>query len=164
MNLPDWMTKPGTSKVIGGTSYRVRSPADFYVAEMGRHDDTVRIAVAANFALHIDPGCIEAHLFMGRNLKDPEQAILHLQHAVSVGEELWAPVAKREGEDMEWWATTAVRPYMSAIHALGLAHREAGDENAASACFARLLGMNPNDDQGIRFLIGDAAVVPVPFR
>ena len=164
MNSPDWMTKPSTSKIVVGTSYRVRSPADFYVGEMERHDTEVRIAVAANFALHVDPGCIEAHLFMGRHLKDPEQAMPHLQRAVETGDKLWEDVARREGGDMEWWGITATRPYMRAIHALGLAHREAGNEDEARECFGRLMEMNPNDNQGIRYLIEEAPNSPAPFR
>ena len=56
------------------------------------------------------------------------------------------------------------RPYMRAIHALGLAHREAGDENEARTCFERLLDMNPHDNQGIRHLIDDATPAMTPFR
>ena len=45
---------------------------------------------------------------------------------------------------------------MRAIHALGLAKREAGDEDEARACFDRLLEMSPNDNLGIRYLVEDA--------
>ena len=57
---------------------------------------------------------------------------------------------------------TATRPYMRAVHALGLAHREAGDEAAARDCFDKLLEMNPNDNQGVRCLLDGADDAAAP--
>ena len=69
-------------------AFTLRSPADFYVAEMDRHDTVLRKALAANFAINADPGCIEAHLFMGLRLMDRDYGMLHLQRAVETGDQL----------------------------------------------------------------------------
>ena len=102
MELPAWTTKPTTSEMSHRDAFTIRSPADFYVAEMDRHDTVLRKALAANFAINADPGCIEAHLFMGLHLRDRDYGMLHLQRAVETGDQLWGPVAEREGKGMVW--------------------------------------------------------------
>jgi tetratricopeptide (TPR) repeat protein len=158
----EWLGKAGKTKVVPGTFYAVTSPADDYVERMDNADTLFRKVLAAEFAIRADPGCVEAHLFMGSQLRDATAAMRHLEQAVAAGEALWAPVAAAEGEDMVWWGCTATRPYMRAIHSLGLAHREAGNEEDARVCFDRLLGMNPNDNQGIRYLMDDVGTVSAP--
>ena len=158
----EWLGKGGKTKIVPGTFYAVTSPADDYVERMDNADTLFRKVLAAEFAMRADPGCIEAHLFMGTQLRDDVAAMRHLEHAVAVGDALWAPVAAAEGEDMVWWGCTATRPYMRAIHALGLAQREAGHEDEARVCFDRLLEMNPNDNQGVRYLVEDAEAEMAP--
>ncbi len=158
----EWLGKTGKTKIVPGTFYALSSPADYYVERMENADTLFKKVLAAEFAIRADAGSIEAHVFMGTQLRDNAAAMRHLEHAVAVGEALWAPVAAAEGEDMVWWGCTATRPYMRAIHALGLARREAGNEDEARACFDRLLDMNPHDNQGIRFLIEDAELEMAP--
>ncbi len=155
MNNHRWTGKAGKEEIVAGTFYEVAGPADYYVDRMNQATLLFKKALAAEFAIKEDPGCIEAHLFFGRQLKDPDDAMEHLEHAVAMGEALWAPAAMAEGEDMPWWGCLATRPYMRAIHALGLAHLQSGNDDQARSCFERLLEMNPNDNQGIRYLLDD---------
>lgn len=149
----EWLGKSGKTKIVPGTFYSVTSPADDYVERMEDADILFKKVLAAEFAIRADPGCIEAHVFMGTQLRDEAVAIRHLEHAVAFGEALWEPAAAAEGYGMVWWGCVATRPYMRAVHALGLALREADRENEARVCFERLLDMNPNDNQGIRYLV-----------
>ena len=154
-NRAEWAARAGKAKILPGTSHTVAGPADGYVFRMEDANTLFKKVLAAEFALKADPGCIEALVFMGTHLRDPSAAMRHLEHAVAVGDALWAPVAAAEGDDMVWWGCVATRPYMRAIQALGMAQLDVGREDEARACFERLLEMNPNDNQGIRSLVGD---------
>ena len=146
---------PTTGQVVQPGLY-VESPADRFVEAMehAREDRrTEDLLVLAMRAIRHDSGCIEARLTLAEHSRDRETRQRHLTKAVETGELLWAPVAERLGDDMTWWGFSGTRPYMRAVAALGHAHLDDGDGTAARACFDRLLAMNPNDNQGIRYLV-----------
>ncbi len=61
------------------------------------------------------------------------------------------------GEDpnsYSWWGALNTRPYMRARHNLGLCMWRQGDLIGAIKEFETLAKLNPNDNQGVRFLIG----------
>lgn len=53
-----------------------------------------------------------------------------------------------------WYADTKTRPYMRARHNLGLSLMRLGDNGGAVHEFREMLKRNPNDNQGVRYLIG----------
>ena len=53
-----------------------------------------------------------------------------------------------------WWGDLSTRPYMRARHTLGLAFWRQGKYREAIAEFQEMLKRNPNDNQGVRYLIG----------
>ena len=55
-------------------------------------------------------------------------------------------------EELEW-SILSNRPYLRAIHGLGLTLWRKGKANEALVIFEEMLRLNPNDNQGIRFLI-----------
>ena len=62
------------------------------------------------------------------------------------------------------WGSLETRPYMRARHGLALTLLNLGEENIAVGHFRAMLALNPNDNQGIRYLLlaaqlrrGDAA-------
>ena len=130
----------------------VGSPADRFVDAMEDADDRDRAVLAAR-ALRHDPGCIEARLVLAEHAGSEQDVFLHLGKAVEAGDAMWTPVAAAMGDELTWWGFAGTRPYMLAIAALGQAHLSAGDTGPARECFERLLAMNPNDNQGIRYLI-----------
>lgn len=152
--------EPSTGHVAQPGLYVV-SPADRFVEAMEdareerRNEDLLILAVRA---IRHDPGCIEARLALAEHSRDRETRHRHLTKAVETGEFLWTPVAERLGDDMTWWGFPGTRPYMRAVAALGHAYLADGDETAARACFDRLLAMNPNDNQGIRYLVQELDV------
>ena len=79
----------------------------------------------------------------------------HHKAAVVAGEWLWDPIAKQLRNGLSWWDDVETRPYMRAVHALGLAYRENGENPECRACFERLLAMNPYDNQGIRCVVDE---------
>jgi len=54
----------------------------------------------------------------------------------------------------EFWLILESRPYMRALHGLGLTAWKQGRIEDAIGVFKRMLELNPNDNQGVRYLIG----------
>jgi hypothetical protein len=53
------------------------------------------------------------------------------------------------------WGHINNRPYLRALHGLGLCLWRLNQLIEAAALFNRMLWMNPTDNQGIRFLLSD---------
>jgi tetratricopeptide (TPR) repeat protein len=53
-----------------------------------------------------------------------------------------------------WYGELKTRPYMRARHTLGLSFMNIGDRRRAISEFRELLKRNPNDNQGVRYLLG----------
>jgi hypothetical protein len=145
---------PPTTAHIAGPGNYVVSPADPFLEVMQGADGFDLVCLATR-AIRRDPGCIDARLVLAGYSQDLSTRLRHLEAAVAAGEWLWTPVAERIDSDLCWWGDIDTRPYMRAVQALGLALQEAGCADQSRACFDRLLTMNPNDDQGIRYLIDD---------
>ncbi len=47
---------------------------------------------------------------------------------------------------------TATRPYMRALKQFAEWHADCGDDATADRLYSQLLTMNPNDNQGLRYL------------
>jgi hypothetical protein len=146
---------PTTATVRSGLAYYVDSPADRFVEAIEEEPDAFVRMVLATRALRHDPGCIEAHLEMAAYLDDSDARAAHLSKAVEAGEYLWQPVVKSDDGDLAWWAVGATRPYMRAVQAMGILHKENGETGDARRCFEQLLEMNPTDNQGIRYLVAE---------
>ncbi len=131
----------------------VVSAADPWIERLEENTDFGSCVMLATACLRKDPGCIEAHLFLAAHTDDVDRRLSHLRKAVETGEQLWNPVAAELGNEMTWWGFADTRPYMRAIQALGDALVEVGDQTEARACYERLIAMNPNDNQGIRYVV-----------
>jgi tetratricopeptide (TPR) repeat protein len=59
-------------------------------------------------------------------------------------------------EAFAWWGELETRPYMRSRHGLGLLYLQAERYDQAIALFKDLLYRNPNDNQGVRYLIAPA--------
>jgi tetratricopeptide (TPR) repeat protein len=55
-----------------------------------------------------------------------------------------------------FWVMFETRPYMRALHGLGLSASKQGRFKEAIQIFQKMLRLNPNDNQGVRYLIGPA--------
>ena len=53
-----------------------------------------------------------------------------------------------------WWSRMETRPLMRALHGLGLCQWKQRHYRQALATFERMMALNPNDNQGVRYLIG----------
>lgn len=53
------------------------------------------------------------------------------------------------------WGFTENRPFLSSLHAAGLYHMDEGEYDEAARLLEQLLTYNPDDNQGIRYIMGD---------
>ena len=148
MNAKTVVRPPTTAHLEG---WHVVSPANEFVDAMVEAQGFDRLVLATR-AIRYDPGCIEALIELAEHSRDLPTRLRHLETAVTSGEWLWSCVAGDDA-DLTWWGDVDTRPYMRALHELGLAYRQAGRLHESLACFNRLLVMNPDDHQGIRFLV-----------
>jgi tetratricopeptide (TPR) repeat protein len=111
-----------------------------------------RIALAQK-ALRISPLCADAYVLLAQEAaKNFEEARDLYAKGVDAGEKAIGPKDFRELKG-EFWGFLETRPYMRAR--LGLAETlwELGDVNGALGHYRDLLKLNPNDNQGVRYIL-----------
>jgi hypothetical protein len=100
-----------------------------------------------------DLRCIDAHAHLG-NLefeRDPQRAIVHYEIGARIGELSLPP-----GFDGALlWGQLYNRPFLRSLKGRGLCLWRLGRQAEAQGVFERILSLNPNDNQGVRFCWND---------
>jgi hypothetical protein len=100
-----------------------------------------------------DLRCIDAHAHLG-NLefeRDPQRATVHYEIGVRIGELSVPP-----GFDgVLVWGQLSNRPFLRCLKGHGLCLWRLGRLAEAQVAFERILGLNPDDNQGVRFCWND---------
>jgi tetratricopeptide (TPR) repeat protein len=113
-----------------------------------------RIALAEE-ALLTSPLCADAYLMMADDDADTEdERFALLQAAVAAGEDAMKLLGY-EKDAGQYWGIIETRPFMRALHALGLEHMVRKELHLAQKLFERMLKLNPNDNQGVRYILLD---------
>lgn len=103
--------------------------------------------------LHHDLRCIDAHGHLG-NLefdRNPKGALLHHEVGIAIGE-LSLP---RGFDGFLPWGRLYNRPLLRCLHGAALCLWRLGRALEAQMVFERILALNPNDNQGVRFCWND---------
>ena len=101
-----------------------------------------------------DLRCIDAHAHLGNHVfqHSPERAILHYEVGMRIAELSLPP-----GFDgFLAWGPIYNRPYLRCLHGYGLCLWRLRRFSEAAKVFERILSLNPNDNQGVRFCLDDA--------
>jgi tetratricopeptide (TPR) repeat protein len=100
-----------------------------------------------------DLRCLDAHAHLGNLVFDhrPQDAIRHYEVGVRIGE-LSLPA---DFDGLLPWGLIDNRPFMRCLHGYGLCLWRLGRFEEAERVFDRMLWLNPPDNQGVRFLIGE---------
>ena len=108
--------------------------------------------------LRQDLRCVDAHAHLGNLFLDgfwgrpnAARALRHYRVGVEIAERSLA----RDGQDLTPKGWVDNRPYLRALHGMGLAAWALGDVVEAERCFAKLLWRDPSDGAGARFLLHD---------
>jgi len=113
-----------------------------------------RIALA-NKALAISPLCADAYVLLSQETaRTPQEAADLYRKGVEAGEKALGKAAFRDDEGL-FWGVLETRPYMRARHGLAMAQWKLGLRDEAVAHYRDMLRLNPNDNQGIRYILLD---------
>ena len=111
-----------------------------------------RVALARK-ALGISPLCADAYVLLAEEAaRSVEEARDFYAKGVEAGELALGPEGFAEYAG-HFWGFLETRPYMRARVGLALTLLKLGDEDGAISHFRDMLRLNPNDNQGIRYLL-----------
>jgi hypothetical protein len=105
--------------------------------------------------------CLDAHAHLGNLLFDyvPEIAMRHYEVGLRIGELSLGPAF----DGLLPWGYVDNRPFLRCIQSFGLCLWRLGRFEEAQGVFARMLWLNPTDNQGVRFLLRDVRA-GVPWK
>lgn len=108
----------------------------------------------ARKALMANPNCSDAYVLLGDHADKPAERIDLLRQAVAVAERGLGERAFREDVG-HFWGLLETRPYMRARFELALALWREGQRDEAITHLQDLVRLNPNDNQGARYVLLD---------
>lgn len=115
--------------------------------------DQEQIALARQ-ALKISPDCADAYVLLAEHAETLEQALELNQQGVAAGERALGKRFFRENAG-RFWGLLETRPYMRARLGLAQSLWSAGRAEEALAHYQEMLRLNPNDNQGVRYLLAE---------
>jgi tetratricopeptide (TPR) repeat protein len=110
--------------------------------------------ILARRALDICADCADAYVVMAESAAGAARALPLYEQAVAAGERALGP-ARFTHDAGHFWALIDTRPYMRARAGLAQTLSELGRPDEASVHYRELLRLNPNDNQGVRYLLLD---------
>lgn len=121
-------------------------------------DRRKRISLAKK-ALAVSPLCADAYVLLALNeARTPDDAITLYRKGVDAGERALSKHAFRDDVGF-FWGILETRPYMRARHGLATALWQAGSHNEVIAHYEALITLNPDDNQGVRYLLIDCLLI-----
>jgi len=105
-------------------------------------------------ALELSPWSVDAFVVLAHAERAAPVRIALLREGVRAGETVLADQLKAWRQN-DYWLDLDTRPYMRAVHFLATelwARGIGGDRDEAARLVAKLLKLNPNDNQGVRML------------
>ena len=115
--------------------------------------DPIECIELAEEALKISPDCADAWVLLAEETAEsPEQALEFYQKGVEAGERALGPESFNEYAG-HFWGHLDTRPYMRARCGLAECLWAMGEHDTAISHYYAMLKLNPNDNQGIRYLL-----------
>jgi tetratricopeptide (TPR) repeat protein len=104
-------------------------------------------------ALQVSPDCADAYVLLAEvTARDLEEERQLYEQGVAAGKRALGEDFFQE-EAGNFWGIIETRPYMRALLGLAQCLWEGGEREAAVAHYRELLRLNPNDNQGARYLL-----------
>jgi tetratricopeptide (TPR) repeat protein len=114
--------------------------------------DPIERAVRAGMALKIFPDCADAYVLLAEAASTPAEALEFYRKGVAAGERVLGPEAFTE-DIGHFWGMLETCSYMRARAGLALSLWARGQHDEAIAHWRAMLILNPNDNQGIRYVL-----------
>lgn len=112
-----------------------------------------RRSTLARQAIGLDPDNADACLFLAREATTRAETMTWLIEAVQAGERALPDSIETLAAEAAVWAVHESRPYMRARATLAMELWQTGDRQAAIEALWELLRLNPNDNQGLRYVL-----------
>jgi tetratricopeptide (TPR) repeat protein len=144
--LPDLDSPPPRSAVDAAQQIAYQA----FEAETPRQ----KIALARK-ALQVSRDCADAYTLLAENARTLDEALELYEEAVAAGERALGKQAFEEYEG-HFWGFLETRPYMRARQGLANILWTAGRHVAATEHYRDMLRLNPNDNQGMRYMLAHA--------
>jgi tetratricopeptide (TPR) repeat protein len=117
-----------------------------------------RVALAKK-ALELSPLCADAYALLGQETaRNLDEAIGLYRQGIAAGEKALGKASFRDDVG-HFWGILETRPYMRARHGLAQALWDKGLRDEAVTHYRDMLRLNPNDNQGIRYLLMDCLLM-----
>ena len=111
----------------------------------------------AQHALSVSPDCADAYVILANQSPSRQQARELLEEGVAAGARAIG-TQEFKSSTGHFWLDTRTRPYMRARLGLAQCLWESGQRSEAAGHYMEMLRLNPNDNQGIRYLLLGALV------
>lgn len=116
-------------------------------------DDRRRRVTLAKRALEVSPLCADAYVLLAQDTaRNLDEAIDYYRRGVAAGEKALGKACFRD-EVGHFWGILETRPYMRAREGLAETLWDRGLRDEAVTHYRDMLRLNPNDNQGIRYLL-----------
>jgi tetratricopeptide (TPR) repeat protein len=116
--------------------------------------ESKRMALAKK-ALRISPDCADAYVLLAEHATTHEEALKLYEQGLAAGERALGKRGFKEYAG-QFWGALETRPYMRAREGLARCLWDAGRCDEAVAHYQEMLRLNPNDNQGIRYLLASS--------
>ena len=122
----------------------------FEARDAGNIQQAVEFAVKA---VELNPDCVDARMLLAQI--DPRNDDTQIEEMAEVVERGAAALGKRFFKENEgwFWGLLETRPYMRARAYLAELLAEAGRRDEAITHYEEMLQLNPNDNQGLRYIL-----------
>jgi tetratricopeptide (TPR) repeat protein len=127
------------------------NPVEALIDQAWEAPTPVKRAGYARKALALDPDAVDAYVALALTAATLAEQIALLREGMRVGAKRWVAEIKRPPKCF-FWADLETRPYMRAVHNLALALWLRGERAEAANLADHLVRLNPNDNQGARYL------------
>jgi tetratricopeptide (TPR) repeat protein len=128
------------------------SAAQAMVYEAYEQPTKAKRVACARKALAISPYCADAYVILAQHAATPAEAVHLYTQGVEAGRTALGPHGFDEYEG-EFWGFLETRPYMRARAGLAMALLRMGQTDAAMGHLGDMLRLNPNDNQGLRYIL-----------
>ena len=117
-------------------------------------DAKTRIRLAKK-ALKISPDCADAYVLLAEEeARSVQKSFTLFQQGVEAGKRALGKEFFQDEENIgHFWGILETRPYMRALAGLANTIWQMGDKEQAERNYRELLRLNPNDNQGIRYVL-----------
>jgi tetratricopeptide (TPR) repeat protein len=152
--LPDPRGMEGLMSAIGGrrASDSIAKAQQVMYEAWDQTSPRARIALAHK-ALAISPLCADAYVLLAEEeAKSAEQALEYYRKGVEAGKQALGPSGFKEYAG-HFWGFLETRPYMRARAGLAATLNAFGEVDAAISHYHEMLRLNPQDNQGIRYVL-----------